>query len=389
MNGMTSAVATRDGDRLEAVQQAALAIKPGQLTWDEYQNAALNQLGLKNASNADRAVFLHQCQRTGLDPFARQIMMIERREKQGDNWVSKWTIQTGIEGWRTIRDRAERREGVRGVLSRFTYYDHEGTEHKVWVQQRPPIAVEVTYTVRDRNGVETPYTSVLRYDEYVQTKKVTQNGAEIAIPIAQWATKGVHMTEKCTEADVYRKTFPQDYAGIELTDAMPPAEHYDDEPVQQRQRVTAEQARNRAPQRATAEVVSVTPLAPTETIPVGTEHAGDGTQPPEPDPTILTLSAESPGTITAPQIKAIWTILTNVFAYPRTDEAGVHQLLARIVDHDVTSTKALSQTEAGNILDRLDGWRREAADASSSPRAYLDMLMTPADATAEGETTRA
>ncbi|HUC63307.1 MAG TPA: recombinase RecT, partial [Alphaproteobacteria bacterium] len=280
MNGTTNDLAVRESDRLEAVQQAALAIKPGQLTWDEYQNAALNQLGLKNASNADRAVFLHQCQRTGLDPFAKQIMMIERREKQGDTWVSKWTIQTGIEGWRTIRDRAERREGVRGVLSRFTYYDHEGTEHKVWVQQRPPIAVEVTYTVRDRNGVETPYTSVLRYDEYVQTKKVTQNGAEIAIPIAQWATKGVHMTEKCTEADVYRKTFPQDYAGIELTDAMPPAEHYDDEPVQQRQRVTAEQARNRAPQRATAEVVSVTPLAPTETIPVGTEHAGDGTQPP-------------------------------------------------------------------------------------------------------------
>jgi len=262
MNGMTSAVATRDGDRLEAVQQAALAIKPGQLTWDEYQNAALNQLGLKNASNADRAVFLHQCQRTGLDPFARQIMMIERREKQGDNWVSKWTIQTGIEGWRTIRDRAERREGVRGVLSRFTYYDHEDNERKVWTRREMPAAVEVTYTVRDRNGIETPYTSVLRYDEYVQTKNVTQNGVEIAIPIAQWATKGVHMTEKCVEADVYRKTFPQDYAGIELTDAMPPAEHYD-EPVQQRRRVTAEQARNRAPRRttATAEVVSVTAAA--------------------------------------------------------------------------------------------------------------------------------
>ena len=29
------------------------------------------------------------------------------------------------------------------------------------------------------------------------------------------------MLEKCTEADVYRKAFPQDFSGIYLDDAMP------------------------------------------------------------------------------------------------------------------------------------------------------------------------
>ena len=192
------------------------------------QHAALGQLGLKDAPEGDLAVFLHVSQRTRLDPFARQIYMIGRNEKTRqqdrngkwvDVWGTKYTIQTGIEGFRVIRARAEREEGVRGILSRPVYYDGDLKEYKVWVSPRPPAAVEMTYTVRDRNGTETPYTSVLRYSEYVQTRD--DNGSRV--PVAQWAVKPVHMLEKCTEADVYRKAFPQDYSGVELDDAMAPA----------------------------------------------------------------------------------------------------------------------------------------------------------------------
>ena len=143
----------------------ALAIEPGQITWDNTQLAALAQLGLADAGDGDRAVFLHVCQRTGLDPFARQIHMIARNEKvPGTNqWRKKWTIQTGIDGFRVNRSRAERKAGVRGILGRAIFYDDEGKEHKVWVQPRPPAACEITYTVRDRDGGETPYTSVLLF----------------------------------------------------------------------------------------------------------------------------------------------------------------------------------------------------------------------------------
>src|SRR4029077_18302626 len=79
---------------------------------------------------------------------------------------------------------------------------------------RPPAACEITYTVKDIAGNETPYTSVLRFAEYCQVKDGN--------PIAQWATKPAHMLEKCTEADVYRKAFPQDFSGIYLDDTMPP-----------------------------------------------------------------------------------------------------------------------------------------------------------------------
>ena len=168
----------------------ALAIQPGQVQWDDTQMAALGQLGLADAGNGDRAVFLHVCQRTGLDPFARQIYMIARKEQVDGQWRKKWTIQTGIDGFRVNRDRAERKAGVRGVLGRAIFYDHEGKEHKVWFAPRPPVACEITYTVRDADGGETPYTSVLRFAEYVQVNKDGN-------AIAQWASKPAHMLEKC------------------------------------------------------------------------------------------------------------------------------------------------------------------------------------------------
>ena len=57
---------------------SALAVNSDQNFWDEQQLAALKQIGLANAPKPELAVFLHYCQRTGLDPFARQIYMIER-----------------------------------------------------------------------------------------------------------------------------------------------------------------------------------------------------------------------------------------------------------------------------------------------------------------------
>jgi phage recombination protein Bet len=411
----TTDVARRNG-HAPAVPQAALAIKPGQLTWDKYQEAALSQIGLEKASTADRAVFLHQCQRTGLDPFSRQIYMIGRNDKQQDGtWRVKWTIQTGIEGWRVIRDRAEKREGLRGILSRFTYYDHDDNERKVWTQPEPPAAIEVTYTVVESGGREVPYTSVLRFTEYVQTKD--------SRPIAQWATKPVHMLEKCTEADVYRKAFPQDFSGIELSDAMPP-EDPDAPPVRAaQQRVTGEQIRQRRVQVVDAEIVdepTAVPPAPPQTPAAApssprTESAG-GTRktrttrqakdaetaspakadppaaapgspvqgagealPPLPGEEEITAPVsggdareaeaskagspdpgrpddtdyDTPGTVTGPQLTRIWATLTSDLGYGAHEKDQAREICAQIVRHDLASSKALSFNEAKAVIDTL------------------------------------
>jgi phage recombination protein Bet len=260
----TTDLATRNGT-VAAHQPGALAIQDGQPEWTPMQLAALGQLGVKDAPDGDKQVFLHVSQRTGLDPFARQIYMIPRNEKKSerrngqwvDTWTTKWTIQTGIEGWRVIRDRAERRYGLRGIKGRFTYYDADGNDYPAWVRPLPPVAVELTYTVIEPGGREVPYTSILRYSEYVQLKD--------GKPVAQWATKPVHMLEKCTEADAYRCAFPQDYSGVVLDDTMPPPEPATEVP----QRATGEEIRNRPrrPQQVRSEVVTVTPDAAPEDAP--------------------------------------------------------------------------------------------------------------------------
>lgn len=332
------------GNHVQA-QQAALAIRPGQITWDEFQNAALDQLGLKGASNADKAVFLHQCQRTGLDPFARQIYMIGRPEKQPDGkWGTKWTIQTGIDGYRVNRARAEREHGVRGVLGRAVFYDHDGTEHKVWVQQRPPAACEITYTVRDAAGNETPYTSVLRFDEYVQTK--TENGQRV--PVAQWAVKPAHMLEKCTEADVYRKAFPQDFSGMHLDDAMPPVEEMPAQP--QRQRVSADMARQRRTT-VTATAETVTPDVPPATTappsPPAGQRAAGGT---------AAGGGNSPSPASSGQRSQIMAQFKRLGTDPGTEEGWTTALraVARIIGIAAIADLAeLTSDEAVTVLDWL------------------------------------
>lgn len=278
----TAELARRDEYAPAQQHAAALAIQPGQTAFDKMQLAALGQMGLKDAPEGDIMVLLHVAQRTGLDPFTKQIMMIGRNEKRRekgrdgkwtDVWGTKYTIQTGIEGFRTIRSRAEREEGVRGILSRPLFYDGEGKQYPVWFFQRPAVAVEMTYTVRDRNGIETPYTSILRFDEYVQTGK-GDNGE--VYRIAQWATKPVHMLEKCCEADVYRKAFPQDYSAVELDDAMPAPDPEVLEAYRQPAPPVADLRQRAAAQTVTTTVVTSDPSPAASSVPLSPPAAAAG-----------------------------------------------------------------------------------------------------------------
>ena len=111
----------------------SLTITNEQDTWSRAQLAALFQLGVQNAQPADLAVFLHQCQRTGLDPFSRQIYLIERRQKQGNEYVSKQTIQVGIDGFRLIARRAADRNHELFSEPETLWCGEDGVWHDVWI----------------------------------------------------------------------------------------------------------------------------------------------------------------------------------------------------------------------------------------------------------------
>ncbi len=191
---------------------SALAIREDQTGWTPAQRAALEQLGVKGASEGDQAVFFHQCQRTGLDPFARQIYMIGREQSENINgrWekVVKQTIQTGIDGFRLIARRASD-----AAREPFGYADtlwcgRDGRWVDVWLEAEPPAAAKVTVY---RAGQ--PFPAIALYSEYVGLKR---DGT----PTRMWAEKGALMLAKCAEALALRKAFPQDLSGLYTADEM-------------------------------------------------------------------------------------------------------------------------------------------------------------------------
>ena len=196
-----------------------LTIREDQTFWDNRQIAALQQLGVDRATNADLAVFFHQCARTGLDPFARQIYMIERQGKQ--------TIQTGIDGFRLIARRAT--DAARGT---FGYEDtqwcgEDGQWRDVWLSKEPPAAARAT-VIRDGQR----YPAIALWTEYVAVKR---NG-EIT---QMWATKPALMLAKCAEALALRKAFPQDLSGLYTSDEMGQADNRRPEQPAQRRTLAA------------------------------------------------------------------------------------------------------------------------------------------------------
>jgi phage recombination protein Bet len=193
-----------------ATANGALAIREGQDRFDQYQVAALSQIGIRGATNADLAVFMHYCQRTRLDPFTRQIHMIRRREKQGDQWVDKQVIQVGIDGFRVVARRAARRENVALEYEDSAWCGTDGQWADVWLSGGHPAAARVTVL---RDGRRFP--GVVRFSAFAQTKA---NGD----PVSMWDRMDAEQLEKCAEAKALRRAFPHDLGGIYIPEEMPP-----------------------------------------------------------------------------------------------------------------------------------------------------------------------
>lgn len=202
----SKAVATHTG--------SGLALDAGQDWWNERQKKGLEQLGLGQAGQGDLLVFFHVAQRTGLDPFARQIHMVSRNAKdENDRWVKKWTIQTGIDGFRLIADRADRREGTKREYLDTEWCDAEGNWSDVWLKVTAPTAAKVTIL---RDGRKFSHTVLFR--EYVQTKR---NGD----PTGMWNKMPANQLAKCAEAGALRKAYPQDLSGMYTDDEMGQADN--------------------------------------------------------------------------------------------------------------------------------------------------------------------
>ena len=173
-----------------------LAVTTDQSFWDEKQIAALKGIGLADVPKADLAVFLHFCQRTGLDPFARQIYMIGRG--------GRYTIQASIDGLRIVAQRS----GNYGGQTPVEWCGDDGKWVDVWLAKTPPVAARVGVFYKDTPN---PTYAVAKFDSY---------NAGSAI----WKKMPDLMIAKCAEALALRKAFPQDLSGIYAGEEMEQAD---------------------------------------------------------------------------------------------------------------------------------------------------------------------
>lgn len=291
----------------------SLALRPEQTTFDAQQRAVLSHMGVGDAPEEDLRVFAHVCQRSGLDPFARQVHMIGRDSSVKDsrgNWakVTKYTIQTGIDGYRLIGRRAADQRGATISLSAPEWADNDGRWRPVWTGAwGTPLAARITI-LRDGH----PFTATALFDEYAQTKRDGQL-------TAMWAQRPAGQLAKCAEALAWRMAFPQDLSGIYVDDEM----HHADSAG--------------GVQSPTVLTASDFQVAPTHAVPVDVTDAE-------------VLADDGPATITPAQSRTMHAAFRDLGI---SDRELRLDYCRNVIGREIGSSKDLTAAEASRILAAL------------------------------------
>lgn len=153
----------------------------------------LRRTMLRGASDDEVATFLSVCDRSRLDPFARQIYAVFRYDKQQQRHVM--TIQTSIDGFRLCAERTGKYGGQQGPW----WCGKDKVWHEVWIDNTPPVAAKVLVIRKD---FDQPMPGVAKFSSYVDERSF------------HWKKMPEQMLAQCAERLAIRKAFPQETDGL-------------------------------------------------------------------------------------------------------------------------------------------------------------------------------
>ena len=179
-----------------------LAVLPAE-DWSREKIDLIKQTIAIGATDTELQLFLYTCQRTGLDPLAKQIHMVKRWNSKAGREVA--TIQTGIDGYRLIADRTGKLAGISDPI----YGPENSAGH-------PTVASVTVYKMV--GIIKAEFSASARFTEYVQT---TKDGK----PNSMWSKMPYLMLGKCAEALALRKAFPADLSGVYTAEEMGQSEN--------------------------------------------------------------------------------------------------------------------------------------------------------------------
>ena len=154
------------------------------------------------APDAVLELYFERCRLAGADPFARMFYAQQRKVKEGNDWKTRWTIETTIDGFRSIAE---------------TTGEYDGQSEPAYTYNKDGSVISCTLTVW-RKGMSHGVTATAFFSEFAQTNRDGELG-----PI--WRKMPRNQLAKCVEALALRKAFPRQLSGLYTADEMAQADN--------------------------------------------------------------------------------------------------------------------------------------------------------------------